>query len=103
MAKSELPLPDRIFVPRKAPSVLIFGDGEVIPGPFCFNCGNPASVHRQSDDACPVRRLHALMPKGERERCTCQHRDKSAEFQKRAPHSTTCALIKYGYNGTAVR
>lgn len=93
MARSELPLPDRIFVPRKAPLVIILGDGESIAGPFCVNCGNPASIHRPSDDACPVRRLHPLMPKGERERCTCQ----------RTPHLSTCAQIKYGYNGTVTR
>jgi hypothetical protein len=103
MGKSELPLPDRIFVPRKTPTVIILGDGEAIAGPFCFNCGNPASIHRPSDDACPVRRLHPMMPKGERERCNCVHQDKSAEFQKRAPHSQMCALIKYGYNGTVTR
>jgi hypothetical protein len=99
MAKSKLPLEQRIFVARRMPTVIIVGDGEPIAGPFCVNCGNPSSFHRDHDDACPVRRLHPLMPKGAREECNCTPR---RNIHGTWVHDTECATIRYGFNGTPV-
>jgi hypothetical protein len=96
MAKSKLPLEERIFIPRKTPEVIILGDGEVLTGPFCVNCGNQLSIHRATDLACPVRRLHPLLPKGEREVCTCGS-------GRRTQHAVDCNLTLYSYNGTMTR
>lgn len=100
MAKSRLPLEERIFVPRKFPEVIILGDGEPIAGPFCVNCGNQQLVHRQTDDACPVRRLHPLLPKGAREECNCTQR---RGLDGGWVHDPDCNTIRYGFNGTVVR
>jgi hypothetical protein len=99
MAKSKLPLEERIFIPRRFPEVIVLGDGEAIAGPFCVNCGNQQSIHRETDDACPVRRLHPLFPKGQREECNCTP---VRNIQGTWVHHTECATIRYGWNGTVV-
>jgi hypothetical protein len=99
MGKSKLPLEQRIFVPRKSPTVVVLADGDPIAGPFCFNCGNPATFHRDHDDACPVRRLHPALPEGDRERCNCA----SAGLGSYRAHQPECNSVRYGYNGTVVR
>jgi hypothetical protein len=99
VARSRLPLEERIFVPRSLPEVIVFGDGEAVAGPFCVNCGNPKSVHRDTDDACPVRRLHPLFPQGQRETCSC----KPTHIGGRLQHHLDCSAVLYGYNGTVVR
>jgi hypothetical protein len=101
MGKSKLPLEQRIFIPRKSPTVIILGDGESVAGPFCVNCGNPATFHRDHDDACPVRRLHPLLPMGERERCNCPRN--LAELSPQGRHAPECNRRRHGYNGTAAR
>jgi hypothetical protein len=98
MPKSRLPLEQRIFVPRRLPEVIVLGDGEAITGPFCANCGNPSSYHRDHDDACPVRRLHPLLPRGEREKCTC-----TGPARMIIGHHPDCDAVRYGFNGTVVR
>jgi hypothetical protein len=99
VGRSRLPLEQRIFIPRKTPTMIILGDGEPVAGPFCVNCGNPSSFHRDHDDACPVRRLHPLLPMGERETCTCA----PTHIGGRTQHHLDCNAILYGYNGTVVR
>jgi hypothetical protein len=96
MGKSRLPLEQRIFIPRKHPSVIITGDLGAIPGPFCVNCGNEFGIHRDSDGACPVRRLHPSLPPGEREKCNCGTRVQSR-------HKPECNSRYYGFNGTVTR
>jgi hypothetical protein len=99
VGKSLLPLEERIFIARALPEVIVLGDGEAIAGPFCVNCGNPASVHRPTDAACPVRRLHPGFPAGQRETCSC----KPTHIGGRTQHHLDCNAIRYGYNGTVVR
>jgi hypothetical protein len=99
MGKSKLPLEQRIFVPRKSPTVVVLSDGDPIAGPFCVNCGNPSTFHRDHDDACPVRRLHPMLPEGAREQCNC----KATVSGGRALHHPDCNSVRYGYNGTVVR
>jgi hypothetical protein len=99
MAKSRLPLEERIFVPRPLPQVIVLGDGEAIMGPFCVNCGNQQTIHRGSDDACPVRRLHPLLPVGQREKCTCNPVLTTTGFR----HHPDCDKLRYGFNGTVTR
>lgn len=93
MVKSKLPLEQRIFIPRRSPTVLILADMGAVPGPFCVNCGNPASIHREGDNACPVRRLHPAYPDGAREICNCGS-------ASRSKHRPDCNVKRYGFNGT---
>jgi hypothetical protein len=96
MAKSLLPLEERIFIARKSPLVIVLDDGQTLVGPFCVNCGNTKFIHRDTDDACPVRRLHPLLPPGQREECSCGS-------GSRIEHQPTCNRIRYGFNGTITR
>ena len=99
MAKSKLPLEQRIFIARKTPEVIILGDGQILTGPFCVNCGNQQSIHRQTDLACPVRRLHPLLPMGQRETCNCA----SPGSGRLRRHTLECNVTRYGFNGTVTR
>jgi hypothetical protein len=103
MAKSVLPLEERIFIALPAPEVIITGTGDAIGGPFCVNCGNNKAIHRASDGACPVRRLHPELPMGKRERCNCRLKLRDSSAQTRLAHEPSCNRVRYGFNGTITR
>lgn len=48
------------FEARQYPSAIEIG-GQMIAGPFCLHCGNPATMHGPSS-RCPSQHLHPLFP-----------------------------------------
>lgn len=99
------------YVHRELPQVIVLGDGEPLVGPFCQWCGNQHQFHRASDLACPVRRLHPLLPQGDREVCECtpDHQQHMARIRRPweglqvRDHQPACPIYKHGYTGSARR
>jgi len=93
------------FIVRALPEVIVLGDGNPLIGPFCDWCGNRELDHRARDSACPIRRLHPLLPTGRREVCTCLPLAAPQRREDDPPrlHDKDCPIYKHGYTGSARR